>query len=156
MIYPCNLLILGPEVWFCFFIFHVARSVSLSAPLTYFTPHPNPLPSGNHRCVSVLFRFVFLYCRLGSTCKTQTERVFLPDLFHIAKYSAGSPCCASARVLSFFWLSTLHRAARDAFFIRSHVGGRRGCFRVLVVVSSAAVITGVHVSFHTGVFIFFR
>lgn len=138
-----------------FFIFHVARSVSLSAPLTYFTPHPNPLPSGNHRCVSVLFRFAFLYCRLGSTCKTQTERVFLPDLFHIAKYSAGSPCCASARLLPFFWLSTLHRAARHAFSIGSDVGGRRGGFRVLVVVS-AAVITGVHVSFHTGVFIFFR
>ena len=92
---------------FCFF--HVVRSVSLSAPLTYFTPHPNPnpLPSGNHRCVSVLFRFGFLYCRLGSTCKTQTERVFLPDLFHIAKYSAGSPCCGKRQGLIIFLPSML-------------------------------------------------
>ena len=38
------------------------------------------------------------------------------------------------------------------FFIRSSVNGRLGCFQVLAMVNSAAVITGVHVSFWIMVF----
>ena len=34
-----------------------------------------------------------------------------------------------------------------SFFIHSSVDGRVGCFRVLAIVSSAAVNIGVHVSF---------
>ena len=37
-------------------------------------------------------------------------------------------------------------------FLRLPVNGRLGCFRVLAVVSSAAVNIGVHVSFQTRVF----
>ena len=42
------------------------------------------------------------------------------------------------------------------FFIRSSVDGHLGCFHVLAVVHSAAVNTGVHVSFQISVFAFFE
>ena len=35
----------------------------------------------------------------------------------------------------------------NSFFIHSSVSGHQGCFRVLAVVNSAAVNTGIHVSF---------
>ena len=49
------------------------------------------------------------------------------------------------RILWFFW----HTSARinHSFFIHSSVDGHHGCFCVLAVVNSAAVNTGVHVSF---------
>ena len=50
---------------------------------------------------------------------------------------------------SFLWLSDIPLSVYMdyVFFIHSPVGGRLGCFHVLVTVNSAAVNTGPHVSF---------
>ena len=42
------------------------------------------------------------------------------------------------------------------FFIHSSVDGHLGCFHVLAIVNSAAMNTGVHVSFRNRVFVFSR
>ena len=47
---------------------------------------------------------------------------------------------------SFSWL-LFHVSMYHDFFIHSSVDGHLGCFRVLAIVSSAAVNVGVHVSF---------
>ena len=46
--------------------------------------------------------------------------------------------------------------AHHIFFIHSSVDGHLGCFCVLVIVNSAAMHIGMHMSFQIRVFIFFR
>ena len=48
---------------------------------------------------------------------------------------------------SFFFMANIPLYICNSFFIHSSVSGHQGCFRVLAVVNSAAVNTGIHVSF---------
>ena len=58
---------------------------------------------------------------------------------------------------SILWLSTipLYIYIYHIFFIHSSIVGHLGCFHILVIVTSAAVDIGVHVSFQISVFILF-
>ena len=51
--------------------------------------------------------------------------------------------------VSFFLMAKYYSIVymHHIFFIHPSVNGRFGCFRILVIVNSAAVNTGVHVSF---------
>ena len=48
---------------------------------------------------------------------------------------------------SFLWLSSILLYMYHIFFIHSSVNGHLVCFHVLAVVNSAAINTGLHVSF---------
>ena len=47
---------------------------------------------------------------------------------------------------SFLWLSNIPLCVFHSFFIHPSVNGHLGCFHVLVIVHSAAMHIGVHVS----------
>ena len=53
---------------------------------------------------------------------------------------------------SFLWMSNILLYIHQIFFIHSSVHEHLGCFHVLVTVNSAAMNTGVHVSFRIRVF----
>ena len=53
---------------------------------------------------------------------------------------------------SFQWLSNIPLCVHHIFFVHAAVIGHLGCFHVLAIVNSAAVNTGVHVSFWIKVF----
>ena len=53
---------------------------------------------------------------------------------------------------SFLWMSNIPLCICTIPSLSTHLDGRLGCFRVLAIVNSAAVNTGVHVSFSVIVF----
>ena len=62
-----------------------------------------------------------------------------------------------AKFDSFLWLSSIpFFYLYHIFFIHSSVEGHFSCFCILPIVNSAAMNTGMHVSFQISVFVFFR
>ena len=63
---------------------------------------------------------------------------------------------ATDGIISFFFMAEQYSIVYmyHIFFILSSLDGHLGCFHVLVVVNSAAVNTGVHVSLQIRVFVF--
>ena len=60
-----------------------------------------------------------------------------------------------ARFCSFLWLSSIPLDVYHIFCIHSFTDGHLGCFHTLSIVNSAAMNTGVHISFQISVFVGF-
>ena len=80
--------------------------------------------------------------------------ISLSDLLHSVWWSLGPSKVAPDGLISFFIMAEYYSIVyvHHIFFTHSSVDGHLGCFRVLAVVNSAAVDTGVHEFFQIMVF----
>ena len=127
----------------------------------FILPHLTPC---NHKFIFYIFNsfcFVDKFIRtlfLDSTSKWYYILFIFTWLTSLSMIISRSLHFAANGIISFFlWLSNIPLWIHNhTFFIYSSADGHLGYFHVLDIVNSAAVSTGMHVSFQIRVFIFFQ